>query len=81
MSPNATEVERRMVQGSRQGESDGMGLVDWALRGMLDMDSRRRAGARNSHFEPWVVLAVESFEREMLVFYRRSQFKVVHTAA
>ncbi|NLS16360.1 hypothetical protein HGP16_07280 [Rhizobium sp. P40RR-XXII] len=44
------------------------------------MDSRRKAGARSSHLEPWVVLAVESFEREMLVFYRRSQFKVVYTA-
>ncbi len=58
-----------------------MGLVDWALREMLDMRRRRGLGSRASHFEPWVVLAVESFEREMLAFYRRSQFKVIQTAA
>ncbi|GES41953.1 hypothetical protein RsS62_12050 [Rhizobium dioscoreae] len=70
-----------MVKGPWRGESDGMGLVDWALRGMLDPDGRRRMRSRRDHYEPWVVLAVESFEREMLAFYRRSQFKLVHTAA
>ncbi len=38
-------------------------------------------GSLSNHFEPWVLLAVESFEREMLAFYRRSQFKVIQTAA
>lgn len=58
-----------------------MGLVDWALRGMLDISSRRGMRSRSEHYEPWAMLAVESFEREMLVFYRRSQFKVIQTAA
>jgi hypothetical protein len=58
-----------------------MGLVDWALRGMLDMDGRRRARTRAGQYEPWVVHAMESFEREMLAFYRRSQFKIIQTAA
>ncbi|MDK4717468.1 MULTISPECIES: hypothetical protein [unclassified Rhizobium] len=58
-----------------------MGLVDWALRGMLDTDGRRWMRSRRDHYEPWVVLAVESFEREMLAFYRRSQFTVVKKAA
>ncbi len=58
-----------------------MGLVDWTLREMLDVRSRRGMGSLSNHFEPWVLLAVESFEREMLAFYRRSQFKVIHTAA
>jgi len=58
-----------------------MGLVDWALRGMLDMNGRRRMRSRRDQYEPWAVLAVESFEREMLAFYRRSQFTVVKTAA
>lgn len=79
--PDATEADGRMVQRPGQGKSDGMGLVDWALRGMLDMNGRRRTRSRSEHYEPWVVLAVESFEREMLVFYRRSQFKVIQTAA
>ncbi len=70
-----------MVKGPWRGESDGMGLVDWALRGMLDPDGRRRMRSRRDHYEPWVVLAVESFEREMLAFYRRSQFTVVKKAA
>lgn len=79
--PTRLKPVGRMVQRPGQGESDGMGLVDWALRGMLDRDSRRRARSRNRHYEPWVVLAVESFEREMQAFYRRSQLKVVQTAA
>ncbi|GAC1042866.1 hypothetical protein [Rhizobium sp. No.120] len=58
-----------------------MGLVDWALRGMLDLDGRRRMRSRKSQYEPWVLLAVESFEREMLAFYRRSQFTVIKKAA
>lgn len=71
-------------KGLRQGlsgESDGMGLVDWALRGLADMDNRCRGRARTSRYEPWIVHAMESFEREMVVFYRRSQFKIVRTNA
>ena len=58
-----------------------MGLVDWALRGMLDTDGRRRMRSRKDHYEPWVLLAVESCEREMLAFCRRSRFTVVEKAA
>ncbi|WP_169055500.1 hypothetical protein [Rhizobium sp. P44RR-XXIV] len=56
-----------------------MGLVDWALGGFADIESRGRT--RKSHYEPWIVLAMEGFEREMLAFYRRSQFKIVHKTA
>ncbi|OJY64691.1 MAG: hypothetical protein BGP09_15085 [Rhizobium sp. 60-20] len=70
-----------MATGPGQGKSDGMGLVDWAWRGLLDMGRRRGMRSRNDHYEPWAVLAVESFEREMLAFYRRSQFTVIKTAA
>jgi len=45
------------------------------------MGRRRGMRSRNDHYEPWAVLAVESFEREMLAFYRRSQFTVIKTAA
>jgi hypothetical protein len=48
---------------------------------MLEMDGRRRMRSRKDHYEPWVLLAVESFEREMLAFYRRSQFTVIKKAA
>lgn len=58
-----------------------MGLVDWALGGFVDIENQRLGRARKSHYEPWIVFAMEGFEREMLAFYRRSQFKVVHTTA
>jgi hypothetical protein len=56
-----------------------MGLVDWAIGGFVDIENRRRGPARKGHYEPWITLAMEGFEREMLAFYRRSQFKIVHT--
>ncbi len=56
-----------------------MMLVDWALRGFADMDGLCRARENKSRYEPWITLAMESFEREMSVFYRRSQFKLVRT--
>jgi len=56
-----------------------MRLVDWALRGFADMDGRCRARASKGRHEPWIALAMENFEREMSVFYRRSQFKLVRT--
>lgn len=58
-----------------------MGLVDWTLRGFADVESRCRRRVRKRHYEPWIVCAMESFEREMLAFYRRSQFEVVCTTA
>lgn len=36
---------------------------------------------RKNHYEPWIIIAMESFEREMLAFYRRSQFEVIRTTA
>lgn len=58
-----------------------MGLVDWALGGFADMDNRCRGRECKSHYEPWIMVAMESFEREMLAFYRRSQFRVVRPPA
>ncbi|WP_157385420.1 hypothetical protein [Rhizobium freirei] len=72
---------RKGLRQGLSGESDGMVLVDWALRGLADMDNRCRGRARKSRYEPWIVHAMESFEREMVVFYRRSQFRLVRTNA
>jgi len=58
-----------------------MGLVDWTVSGFVGMERRRRGRARKSHYEPWIMVAMESFEREMLAFYRRSQFEIVRTTA
>jgi hypothetical protein len=58
-----------------------MVLVDWALGGFADIENRCRGRTRKSHYEPWIVLAMDGFEREMLAFYRRSQFKIIHKTA
>ncbi|NTF44782.1 hypothetical protein A6U86_12530 [Rhizobium sp. AC27/96] len=58
-----------------------MVLVDWALGGFADIERRCMGRTRKCQYEPWIVLAMEGFEREMLAFYRRSQFKIIHKTA
>lgn len=58
-----------------------MGLVDWTFRGFVDIERRRKGRVRRSRYEPWIIVAMEGFEREMLAFYRRSQFEIVRTTA